>query len=89
MGGVAVVGVEHVCDFCTRVLFLIPVQLRGACVVCSVQCVRRGSFVVGLLFSTHVMGGVAVVGVVRVCDFCVQVLFLIPVQLWGGVWGGW
>ena len=30
MGGVAVVGVECVCDFYMRVLFLIPVWLRGA-----------------------------------------------------------
>ena len=34
-------------------------------------------------FSTRVMGGVAVVGVERVCDFCMRVLFLVPVQLWG------
>ena len=53
---------------------------------------RRGAFVrgewcflshfAGRFFSTRVMGGVAVVGVERVCDFCVRVLFLIPVQLW-------
>ena len=36
MGGVVVVGVERVCDFCMRVLFLVPVRLRGAC-VCNVE----------------------------------------------------
>ena len=29
VGEVAVVGVERVCDSCARVLFLIPVWLRG------------------------------------------------------------
>ena len=41
---------------CTRILFLVLVQLWGEHVWCS----DGGSFVAGLLFSTRVVSGVAV-----------------------------
>ena len=46
----------------TRVLFLIPVWLRGACVQCGVGLRGTHAFFVGLLFSTRVMGGVVALG---------------------------
>ena len=79
MGQVAVFGVERVCDFCMRVLFLIPVQLRGACVQCGVGLRGKHSFVAGLLFSTRIGEGVCGVGSGALFPI-LQVDFFLPVS---------
>ena len=61
MGGGAVVGVERVCDFCVRVLFLIPVQLWGVHVWC--RDAWQACFCCGFtFFYPHRIGGVCGVG---------------------------
>ena len=61
-----------------RVYFFLPASERERlwCGKWSLLPLFAGRF-----FSTRVMGGVAVVGVERVCDFCMRVLFLIPARL--------
>ncbi len=62
----------------TRVLFLIPARWWGRCVWCG----SVPSFVVGLLFSTRVVGGVRVLwGGACLCLFT-RVLFLILARWW-------
>ena len=66
--------------FClfSRVDFFLPASWVGS--LCVVGCVCVFIYA-GIIFNTRVMGQVAVFGVGRVCDFCMRVLFLVPVQL--------
>ena len=85
MGGVAVVGVERVCDFCVWVLFLIPVQLWGEHVCVGMR--GKHSFVVGLLFLPASERGVCGV---ESGDFfpILQVDFFLPASERGCLWRG-